>query len=61
MAWNTYKHKVVKASAETDRRHSWYWTVLKKNYGTMKKAEVAVFESRKRADLYLDMGIRIKI
>jgi len=61
MAYKSYISRKVAEHSDTDRKNSWYWFVLKKNYGSMKAAEDAVFESRKKADLFLDGGRVFKL
>lgn len=36
--------------SETDKKNSWYWSVLVKNLGSWKKAQESINESRDRCD-----------
>lgn len=49
-----YKKRNFAPHGETDRKQSWYWSVLLNNYGSYKKAEEKIHLSRQNTDpLYL--------
>lgn len=45
-----YNKKNFDPHGESDRKNSWYWNVLLKNYGSWERAETAVRKSRSRID-----------
>lgn len=44
------KQRNFNIHGETEKRHSWYWSVLIKNYGNVETAKQAVSNSRKMVD-----------
>lgn len=51
----------VPGHSDTDRKNSWYWSVLVKQMGTWKKAEQAVNRSRDMVDPTYNLAYRKKI
>ena len=57
----SYLKRNFTANGEINKQNSWYWSVLMKNYKTEDEAIQAWMQSRKRADLYYDLGLRLKM
>lgn len=57
----SYQKKQFAPHSETDKKQSWYWNVLVKNTGSWENAKKDVDRARKHADLYYDLGLRIRI
>lgn len=56
-----HKRRNLAAHSETDIKNSWYWSVLIKNEGSLQKAYDSWNESRKKADLFYNLGLKIRI
>lgn len=62
MQKNTIKRiRQFAGHSDSDLKNSWYWNVLLKNMGNWTNAKKAIEKSKKRADLYYDLGLRIRI
>lgn len=56
-----YKKPNFSSHGETDRKNSWYWSVLLKNLGNWVEAQKAIEESRKRVDVLYERDKIIRI
>lgn len=45
-----YKKKNFEGHSESDKKNSWYWSVLMRNYKNYKEAEQQIYKSKRWAD-----------